>query len=192
MNDFNKIYEDNHRTVLSFVAQKVNDYTLAEEITNDVFIKLSKCLDSFNEEKATMITWIMFMAKNTVIDQYRKRKLETISLSNDVFGDERNNNALENRIKAKTQTPYEALNSKDTMSNIDNAIGDLSKTYFEVAYYFFTEELSYQEISEVMNISLGTVKGKISRARKALQEKFGSDLVCMGWIGTPPENKDQE
>ena len=172
MNDFNKIYEDNHRIVLSYVAQKVNDYTLAEEITNDVFIKLSRCLDSFNEEKANMLTWIMTFAKNAVIDQYRKRKLETISLSSDIFGDERNNNSLENRIKAKTLTPYDALNSKDTMSNIDNAIGDLSETYFEVAYYFFTEELSYQEISEVMNISLGTVKGKISRARKALQAKL--------------------
>ncbi len=70
------------------------------------------------------------------------------------------------------QTPIEVLNSKEKLQTIDNAIGDLSKTDFEIAYYYFKEELSYQEISEVMNISLGTVKGKISRARKSLQSKL--------------------
>jgi RNA polymerase sigma-70 factor (ECF subfamily) len=175
MNNFNEIYEDNHRIVLSYVSQKLNDYTLAEEITNDVFIKLSNCLDSFNEEKASMRTWIMTFAKNAVIDQYRKRKLETISLFKNTVNsgtDENTFQSVGDKLICKIQTPYEALNSKEKMSTIENAIADLSKTDFEVAYYFFTEELSYAEISEVMNISLGTVKGKISRARKSLQAKL--------------------
>jgi RNA polymerase sigma-70 factor (ECF subfamily) len=172
MEDFNKIYNDNHKIVLGYVAQKINDYSLAEEITNDIFIRLSNCLDSFDEERASIRTWIMTFAKNAVIDQYRKRKLETISLNKDNDNGENKSMTLENKIVCNIQTPYEALNSKDTMSNIDNAIGDLSKTDFEIAYRYFKEELSYAEISEVMNISLGTVKGKISRARKALQEKL--------------------
>jgi len=172
MERFNKIYENNHRIVLGYVAQKLNDYTLAEEITNDVFIKLSKCLDSFNEDKASMRTWIMTFAKNAVIDQYRKRNLKTISLNKDSVDGENKSMTLENRIVCDIPTPYEALSSKETMFNLDNAIANLSKTDFDVAYYFFKEELSYEEISKTMNISLGTVKGKISRARKSLQAKL--------------------
>lgn len=169
MKDFNKIYDDNHKIVLSYVANKLNDYTLAEEITNDVFIKLSKCLDTYNEDKASILTWIMTFAKNAVIDQYRKHKLETISLNKDI---EENGLNLENRLKSNNPTPIELLDSKERMSNIDDAIVALSKTDFEIAYHYFKEELSYQEISKVMNISLGTVKGKIARARKSLQEKL--------------------
>jgi RNA polymerase sigma-70 factor (ECF subfamily) len=172
MNNFNEIYEDNHRIVLTYVAQKLNDYTLAEEITNDVFIKLSNCLDSFNEEKASMRTWIMTFAKNAVIDQYRKRKLETISLNKDFDNGEDKSTSFADRLICKSSTPFEVLDSKEKQETIENAIVNLSKTDFEVAYYFFKEELSYAEISEVMNISLGTVKGKISRARKSLQAKL--------------------
>ena len=170
--DFNKIYNDNHKIVLGYVAQKLNNYTLAEEITNDVFIKLSDCLDSFDEERASIRTWVMTFAKNAVIDQYRKRKLETISLNKDNDNGDNKSTTLANKIVCDTQTPYEALNSKEKMLIIDNAISDLSNTDFEIAYYYFKEELTYQEICDVMNISLGTVKGKISRARKALQKKL--------------------
>lgn len=172
MKDFNKIYNDNHKIVLGYVAQKLNNFTLAEEITNDVFIKLSTRLNTFDKEKASIRTWIMTFAKNAVIDQYRKRKLDTISLNKDMDDGENKSMSLVNRIVCNTQTPLEALNSKETMSNIDNAINNLSKRDFEIAYYFFKEELTYQEISETMNISLGTVKGKISRARKSLQGKL--------------------
>jgi RNA polymerase sigma-70 factor (ECF subfamily) len=172
MQDFNKVYEDNYKIVLSFVAQRLNNFELAEEITNDVFIKLSKCLDSFDETKASIRTWVMTFAKNAVIDEYRRRKLETISLNKDIDNADSKSTSLADRLKCDSQTPMEVLNSKEKLQAIDNAIDGLSKTDFEIAYYFFKEELSYQEISKVMNISLGTVKGKISRARKALQSKL--------------------
>jgi RNA polymerase sigma-70 factor (ECF subfamily) len=175
MEDFNKIYEDNHRIVLSYVSQKLNDYTLAEEITNDIFIRINNCLDTFNEDKASMRTFIMASAKNAVIDQYRKRKLETISLNKDTVNsgtDENTFQSIGDKLICKSLTPIEVLKSKEKQATIEDAIVSLSETYFEVAYYFFKEELSYAEISEVMNISLGTVKGKISRARKSLQAKL--------------------
>ena len=172
MEDFNKIYNDNHKIVLGYVAQKLNDYSLAEEITNDVFIRVNNTLHTFDEEKATIRTFIMASAKNAVIDQYRKRKLETISLNKDLENDDSKSMTLANRIVCNTPTPYEALNSKERMEGIDNAIANLSKTDFEIAYYFFKEELSHQEICEEMNLSLGTVKGKIFRAKKVLQENL--------------------
>lgn len=171
MENFNKIYADNHKMILGFIIRKVNDLHVAEELTNDVFMKVYKHLDNYDSEKSAIKTWIMNITSNTVIDYYRKKKLQTISLNKD-FDNGTKKNFLIDKFTCHTPTPYEALNSKEKMNKIDNVISELGKSEFEVAYYYFKEELTYQEIADVMQINLGTVKAKISRARKSLQAKL--------------------
>ena len=84
MEIFNQIYSDNHKRVLNFITMKINDNLIAEELTNDVFMSLYKHLNSFDETKASMTTWIMNFAKNKVIDHYRKVKLNAISLNKEI------------------------------------------------------------------------------------------------------------
>lgn len=172
MKNFNEIYATNYKMILGFVIRKVNDLQVAEELTNDIFMKVYNHLHNFDSEKSAMRTWIMNITSNTVIDYYRKKKLETISLNKDFDNGEDKSTSLIDKFVCHTPTPYEALNSKGKMSKIDNVISELSKSEFEVAYYYFKEELTYQEIADVMQINLGTVKAKLSRARKSLQAKL--------------------
>lgn len=172
MEKFNKIYGDNHKLVLKYVINKIKDVVVSEEITNDIFMKVYNNLDNYDSEKSSMKTWIINITSNTVIDYYRKKKLETISINKDIDNGEGKSTSFVNKLVDKTQTPFEALHSKERMMRIDDKIFELGKKDFEIAYFFFKEELNYQEIADVLVIPLGTVKARISRVKKKLQLKL--------------------
>lgn len=73
--DKTKIYEDYHLKVLRYIQSKVNDYHLAEDLCSDVFVKVYEKLDTFDESKASISTWIFTITRNLLIDYYRTRKI---------------------------------------------------------------------------------------------------------------------
>lgn len=73
--DKTKIYEDYHLKVLRYIQSKVNDYHLAEDLCSDVFVKVYEKLDTFDETKASISTWIFTITRNLLIDYYRTRKI---------------------------------------------------------------------------------------------------------------------
>lgn len=172
MKNFNEIYDKNYKMVLGFVIRKMNNVHVAEELTNDIFMKVHKHLDNYDENKSALKTWIMNITSNTVIDYYRKKKLDTISLNKDMDSSEGKTTSFIDNLVDYNPTPYQTLNSKENVNKIETEISNLNKSEFEVAYYYFSEQLSYQEIADIMQINLGTVKVKISRARKTLQSKL--------------------
>lgn len=168
MKNFNKLYNEYHKYVLNQISFKINDNELAQEITNDIFMRIYNTLDKFDEGKASMKTWITSITRNAIIDFYRKRKIEMLSLNND----DSDYDTLENKIKSDASNPHELLSSKEAINTIEEAMYSLNKNDFEIAYYFFKEELNYDEIAKQLDMPLGSVKGKIHRVRKTLQTKL--------------------
>ena len=70
-----EIYRDYHGKVFGYIISKVNDTVTAEDLTSDIFVKIYEKLDSFDETKASLSTWIYTIARNTLTDHYRTRKL---------------------------------------------------------------------------------------------------------------------
>lgn len=70
-----EIYKEYHDKVLRLINGKISNYTEAEDITSDVFVKVYAKLDSFDETKASISTWIYRIAQNTLIDYFRTRKV---------------------------------------------------------------------------------------------------------------------
>jgi len=168
MENFNSIYSENHKMVLNFINMKVNEFSVAEELTNDVFMRVHKHLNNYDSDKASVKTWVMNIAKNIVIDHYRKSKLETISVDkedeNGVSG-----YATWKMFSASSKaTPHSEMVRGEIGDEIQRSISSLDGKYRDVADLFFNKELSYEEISKELNIPIGTVKGQISRARKIL------------------------
>ena len=81
--DASKIYEEYHQKVLRYIQSKVNDYYLAEDLCSDVFLKVNEKLDTFDEKKASISTWIFTIARNRLIDYYRTRKV-TVEIPEDL------------------------------------------------------------------------------------------------------------
>ena len=83
------IYRDYHGKVSGYIRSKINSPQDAEDITANVFLKVYEKLDSFDESKASLSTWIFTIARNTLIDYYRGRKVfeevsEEMSVSDDI------------------------------------------------------------------------------------------------------------
>lgn len=111
MADFREdIYKDYHEKVLHLVMSKVGNTTDAEDLTEDVFVKVYSKLDTFDESKASISTWIYRIAQNTIIDYYRTRKVysevpEELSEDSEVDEDILNNEVLEALADALTKLP---------------------------------------------------------------------------------------
>lgn len=95
-----KVYRDYHEKVLHYVIGKTSNYDEAEDITQNIFIKIFAKLDTFDEQKASISTWVYTIAQNTVIDYYRTRKVhseisEEVPIDGEIDADILNEEMLE-------------------------------------------------------------------------------------------------
>lgn len=165
---FEDVYQDNYKQVLNFISFKTNP-TDGEELTNDVFMKVYDNLHKFDSDKSKMSTWIFNIAKNVVIDFYRKRSLETTSI--DSLVNEDGKSYFQASIGG---TPLTEIVNSEYKEALKQCILNLPVTYKRMANLRYNCEFSYDEIADRMNISVGTVKGTLARARKMLKESMSN------------------
>ena len=171
---FEEIYSKFNKQIMNYVIQKVIQKEIAEELTSDIFMKVYKHLDSFDENKALMSTWIYNIAKNTVIDYYRKVKLVTTSL--DLIDSEGHNDAFANKIfgSAPSTNPHMEMVRRENYSMIQRAIIRLPKKMKRECNLFFNHNYKLKDIQKMTNKPLGTIKVNIHNARKILQKELAN------------------
>ena len=177
MENFNEVYGDNHKKVLNYIACNIKeDITIAEELTNDVFMRVHKHLHKYDPKKATVATWVMFMAKNVVIDHYRRKKKLTVSMD-EMLDSSKTSDNLSVRSETfinmvSTTNPFKEMVGNEISDIIQNEFLNLPDKYINVADLFFNDQCTYEEISKTLNIPLGTVKIQLNRTRKILKSKL--------------------
>ena len=166
---FNEIYVEFYSKVLNFVTSKVNGKReIAEEITQDTFLKVAEHLQDYDAEKGKINTWIYNIAKNKIIDHYRRNK-SSYMVSVDGFVNDEGEPSFEFK---DTQKADELVNSDETMSAIDRAMDVLNEKEMKIAELYFIDQMKYNEIAEQLNAPMGTVKANINRIRVKLQNKL--------------------
>lgn len=171
---FEAIYKKFNCKVFNFIKVRVKDEMVAEELASDVMMKVFKKIDLFDESKSTLSTWIINIAKNTMIDYFRKKHLSTVSLEN-VYVDWANGDedAQVDHLMALKDTelnPVEKMIENETSRTMYDKFETLSEAEKIVASLHFFDGLSYDEVAEQLNMPLGTVKAKLHRARKTMME----------------------
>jgi len=163
------LYKD---AVYNVVFRMVRNHQEAEDLTQDTFLKAFKSLSSFNEEYA-FSTWLFKIATNNCIDFFRKRKLKTFSMENQIRykDDEIQHEYADNRKSA-----IEELIDGEKSEIIRRAIDRLPEKYRTVIQLRHREERSYEEIAQRLNLPLGTVKARIFRAREMLKRELKNQL----------------
>jgi RNA polymerase sigma-70 factor (ECF subfamily) len=157
------------RPVFSLIYRMVRDRALAEDLAQETFIKVLNALDTYRPEYK-FSSWIFKIANNAAIDQLRKRELDTLSLDGAPGArtpDEVEATALQ--AVARTESPLAELESRELGSEIEQAIGKLRPEYRTAILLRHVEGRAYEEIAEVMDLPLGTVKTYIHRARLELR-----------------------
>jgi RNA polymerase sigma-70 factor (ECF subfamily) len=164
------------RPLFSLVLRMVRDPSLAEDLSQEAFVRAFRALASFDRSRK-FSSWLFKIAHNLTIDQLRRRSLDTESLETPL-GSEGDERTLESRLADDSAlAPDRALESGDLGAALERAVSALRAEYREVILLRFVEGLAYQEIAEVMGLPLGTVKTNIHRARKELAELLGKE----GW-----------
>jgi len=149
------------------VLKMVKNHEQVEDLVQEAFVKAFENLSSYNKNYA-FSTWLYRITTNHTIDYLRKKKLKTVSMDEPIKTRE---GEMSMQISGKAETDRKII--KEQRSKIiKKAIGDLPEKYRKVIEMRHLEELSYQEISEELDIPLGTVKAHIFRAREMLYKSL--------------------
>jgi len=157
------------RPVFSLVYRMVRDRELAEDIAQETFVKVFNHLGSYNP-KYKFSSWIFKIASNLAIDHLRKKEPQTISLDGS-----RNATSAEQieatsiTVESRDENPEQFLEAKELGAEIEQAIGQLRPEYRTATLLRHVEGRPYEEIAEIMDVPLGTVKTYIHRARTELK-----------------------
>jgi len=157
-----KLYKDYKNVIYYSILYNIKDKELAEEITNEVFIRFNSMINSFDESVAKPLTYLYHIKKNLIIDHYRKKQLETNSIDS----------TLVDGVNEPYTQPINSYDSNNLKSKIESAINDLKPNYKIIAQLYFIQEYSHSEISEELCLPINTVKTMIFRTREMLQEKL--------------------
>ena len=170
---FADIYRKYYSDLLRYVNSKVHNSEDAEELTNDIFVKANKHLQSYNSDMSQINTWLYKIANCAIIDRHRTDHSDNLINVSD-FVDETGNEVFQFVDNSETSDDIE---NNELSTKISKAFNVLSPNYRKVAILYFTKELKYKEIAEVCQIPMGTVKGMISRCRELLQTELKGALI---------------
>jgi RNA polymerase sigma-70 factor (ECF subfamily) len=149
----------------------------AEEVTQDAFIRAHRGLETFRGE-ASFSTWLYQIATNLAHNRYwywfRRKRDYSISLDQPLSAD--GELTLENVMPSEGETPSEAAVTQELVDRVSECMNGLGEKHREVLTLRNVQNLSYEEISRELNISVGTVKSRIARARESLRSLMGSDF----------------
>ncbi len=167
---YRELLDRYQRPVFSLVYRMVRDRELAEDLAQETFVKVFNHLESYNP-KYKFSSWIFKIASNLSIDHLRKKTPELVSL--DGSRNARTSEEAESSritIASSDQTPDQHLEAKELGGEIELAIGQLRSEYRTAIVLRHIEGRPYEEIAEIMEVPLGTVKTYIHRARSELRE----------------------
>jgi RNA polymerase sigma-70 factor (ECF subfamily) len=160
------------RPVLSLIYRLVRDRELAEDLTQDTFVKVLNAVDRY-DPKHKFSSWIFKIAHNTAIDQLRKKELPTLSLDGSPHaetGDEIEASSF--AAVSTAEDPAEYTASREIGREIEAALAELRPEYRTAIILWHVEGRPYEEIAEIMELPLGTVKTFIHRGRNELKQKL--------------------
>jgi len=143
-----------------------------EDLVQEAFIKAFSSLATFNDEYA-FSTWLYKIAINNCIDHFRKRRLKTYSLDKPI---DSRDGKIKREFADSSNQPDNTLLSKEKDKLIKEAIQNLPEKYRISIVLRHNEDKSYEEISQILNIPLGTVKARIFRAREMLKKQLKNKL----------------
>ena len=160
---------DKYRFPVQMVVRKiVFDEKEVDDLVQEAFIKAFNSIHTFNFEFA-FSTWLYKIATNNSIDYLRKRRLKTYSMDSPV---KQKDGETQQEYADNAPTIEKELIAGERSDKIRHAIDDLPEKYRRVILMRHQDEMSYEDISEELELPLGTVKARIFRGRELLNKSL--------------------
>ena len=151
-----KIYRDYHSKVCGYIRSRVNSVQEAEDLAADVFLKVFEKLESFDESKASLSTWIYTITRNTLTDYFRTRK---------VFDEIQETSEYDSSVE-------ESFCNAETLDALARALESLTERERDIIILRFYSGKTLREISMKMDISYAYVKVLQNKAFEKIKRFF--------------------
>ncbi|HKK45428.1 MAG TPA: sigma-70 family RNA polymerase sigma factor [Balneolaceae bacterium] len=168
---YTQIVDKYERALYFHILKMIKNREQVEDLVQETFVKAFDNLNTYSTNYA-FSTWLYRIATNHTIDYLRKKKLKTLSIDEPM---KTKDGEMDMQLQDESASTDRSIIRKQRQKIVRNAIDDLPEKYRKVIEMRHMEEKSYQEIADVLDLPLGTVKAHIFRARellyKALKDK---------------------
>ena len=161
-NELMKLYRD---PLYFMLYEKVNDQEVAKDLTIEALGKAFKKLHLYTPDY-TFSTWLFTVARNHCIDYLRKRNLPTTSINNIMFNNEGKRTSFD--IVSNDLMPDQKMEKNQRIAILRQIVNKLQPKYRDLVKLRYFKEMTYDEISDTLQIPIGTVKAQLFRSREQL------------------------
>ena len=183
-----------NQPVYSLVYRMLDDPSDAADTTQEVFIKVFRGIKRFNSD-SSLKTWIYRIALHEASNQRRwwfRHKLQEMSIEPRLEGEDEHGHAIhgiKDTLVDDGKSPLENIYDEELKTRVEQELRSLAEPYRTTVILRDIEELSYEQIAEVMQTSLGTVKSRLVRGRHALRKRLQRHLPAFGVSCTARQRK---
>ena len=185
------------RPVYGLVYRMVSDPADAADTTQDVFLKVFRGMKHFHGE-SSLKTWIYRIALHEAANRkrwwFRHKVHETSIELPESEGNRNGDGAIESALTDRHESPFDNVAQNELRQRVDAELHRVDEPYRTTLILRDLEEMSYEEIAEILQISLGTVKSRLTRGRQALKKRLAPYVREVGGeLGlTLPEEEDNK
>ena len=147
------------RRIFNLAYRFTSNADAAEDLTQDVFIRIYRTLDQYDPKQGDLANWLMRLARNLIIDDYRHRQRNPQNSMADAVDDH------QYHLRAVGTSAHRDLERRELAAQVQDGINKLPPDLKTCVILRDIEELTYQEIVDVLQIPEGTVKSRINRGR---------------------------
>ena len=176
---FNLLVRRHHKPLINFIARFTGDRDNAEDLAQETFIRIYKAADRYKQGRAKFKTWMYIIAKNLCKNELRNRsrrdryRVDNTTMSQHATdGDSEEIDIVASAPANSAYQPEVALQRKELNKTIQAAIEELPEQYRYPLILRDIQGLSYDEISDILELRSGTTKSRINRARIMLKDKL--------------------
>jgi RNA polymerase sigma-70 factor (ECF subfamily) len=163
-----ELVRSHHRRVYGLCYRFTGNPADAEDLTQDVFLKVYSNLSSFDTDRGSLQVWITTMTRNLLVDNFRRTRNQRATSSLDDGWESTEELQPIARLVASGPSPHESAAQKELAKMVQNALARVSVELREAVILRDLQDLDYKEIAQVLGIPEGTVKSRISRGRAEL------------------------
>jgi RNA polymerase sigma-70 factor, ECF subfamily len=157
-----------HRRIYNICYRFAGSADDAQDLTQEVFIKIYRTLNSYDRERGAFMTWVTSITRNLLVDHFRKSKHDRVTDSLDAAPSEQDAQPLSEQIQDKATPPDASVQHRETRETVHRALQKLSPDLREAVVLRDLQDMDYREIATVLKVPEGTVKSRINRGRAEL------------------------
>ncbi|MDE3103938.1 MAG: sigma-70 family RNA polymerase sigma factor [Acidobacteriota bacterium] len=162
-----------HQQIYSLLVRSLNDSADAADITQEVFLKVFRSIRTFHGD-ASLRTWLYRIALHEASNQRRwwsRHKRQEITIDAPCGHDEEDNSfSLASTLADGGESPYDVAVQREVRLQVENALRQLPEPFRMTVVLREIEGFAYEEIAEILDVSVGTVKSRLTRGRSALRK----------------------